>query len=204
MTLPRNQKARAVFLDRDGVINEILFHAEMGILESPFTVRQFQMKPGVAKAIHRINQLGLKAVVASNQPGVAMKHFSKSTLNAVTHKMVTELKRKKAWLDGIYYCLHHPQKGKGALKRKCNCRKPKAGLLVRAARELNIDLKKSYMVGDSIFDIQAGRGAGCTTFLTAHLKCDLCDLMARRGVEPDFVVKDLNAAVDRITQLEKK
>lgn len=196
------QKARAVFLDRDGVINEILFHREMGLLETPFTVPQFRLRPGVAEAVRQINRLGFKAVVVSNQPGVAMRHFSMSTLQAITRKMIRELGRKKARLDGIYYCLHHPEKGFGPLKRRCTCRKPKAGLFLKAARELGIDLKKSYLIGDSIFDIEAGRSAGCRTFLTAHLKCDLCQLMARRGVRPHFLVSDLKAAVKKIAQLK--
>lgn len=197
-------KANAVFLDRDGVVNEVLFHKEMGLIETPFTVKQFRLKQGVAKAIRRINRLGLKVVVVSNQPGVAMRHFSRKTLVAITKKMKAALKKGGAFLDGVYYCLHHPTKGTGALKRKCACRKPKAGLLKQAARELNIDLGKSYMVGDSIFDVQAGQRAGCKTFLLAHLKCDLCDLMARRGVRPDYIVKDLSSAVRQIAKLEQR
>lgn len=197
--------ARAVFLDRDGVINEILFHREMGIIETPFTVSQFRLRPGAAEAIRRINRLGFKVIVASNQPGVAMRRFSLSTLRAITRKMIQQLGRKRARLDGIYYCLHHPEKGFGKLKRRCSCRKPKAGLLLRAGRELEINLRRSYMIGDSVLDVQAGRRAGCVTLLTAHLKCDLCHLMARRrGVRPHFLVKDLRAAVEKIAQLEKK
>ena len=193
----------AVFLDRDGVLNEIIFHREMGVLETPFTVGQFRLTSGAAETLRRINDLGLKAVVISNQPGVAMGHFSISTLKAITRKMIHELARRKARLDGIYYCLHHPMKGVGRLKRRCGCRKPKPGLLFRAAREMGIDLERSYMIGDSILDVQAGRRAGCQTFLTAHLKCDLCLLMARHGVRPHYRVKDFSAAVRKIAQLEK-
>ena len=195
---------RAVFLDRDGVINEILFHGELGLLETPFTPRQFKLKAGVAQAIRRINQLGLKVVVVSNQPGVAMRHFTESTLRQITKKMIRQLKQAGAHLDGIYYCLHHPVKGVGALKRRCACRKPKPGLLVQAAEDLGISLKKSFMVGDSILDVQAGRGAGCKTFLLAHLKCDLCSLMSRRGIKPDFLVNDLAVVVKKIESLERK
>ncbi len=193
-------KTKAIFLDRDGVINEIIFHQEMGILETPFTAKQFRLKKGVAGAIRQINRLGLKVVLISNQPGVAMRHFSRRTLEAITQKMKVDLKKEGAFLDGVYYCLHHPTKGIGALRKKCACRKPKAGLLRQAARDLNIDLRKSYMVGDSIFDVQAGKRAGCKTFLLAHLKCDLCDLMARRGVRPNFIVQDLSSAIRQIAK----
>lgn len=202
--MKRSSKPRAVFLDRDGVINEILFHQEMGVLETPFTPEQFRLKPEAAGAIRRINQLGLKAVVVSNQPGVAMRHFSKKMLNVITNKMKKELGRRGASLDGIYYCLHHPVKGKGRLKTPCRCRKPKPGLLFQASREQGIDLNKSYMVGDSILDVEAGLRAGCKTFLLAHLKCDLCSLMARRKIRPHYLVKDLRAAVQRIQQLENR
>lgn len=196
-------KSPAVFLDRDGVINELIFHESPGILESPFTVKQFILRPGAARAIRQINQLGLKAVVISNQPGIALGHLSKKTLQAVTQKMLNTLKREGARLDGIYYCLHHPHGKNGPLKRKCSCRKPKAGLLFQASRDLGIDLKRSFMVGDSIFDVQCGRRAGCATFLTAHLKCDLCHLMARRGVRPDYVVKNLASAVQKVKILTR-
>lgn len=196
-------KGAAVFLDRDGVINEIIFHSELGIIETPFTVKQFHLKPGAARAIGKINQLGLKAVVVSNQPGLAMRHFSKKTLSAINTKMVRELKKENACLAGIFYCVHHPTKGIGKLKKKCLCRKPRPGLLFRAAKELNIDLKKSYMIGDSIVDVQAGQRAGCKTFLLAHLKCDLCHLMAKRGIKPDYLVKDLSEASKRIGKIEK-
>ena len=198
MSSNAHSKARAVFLDRDGVINEILFHQEMGIIETPFTVKQFQLKRGAAAAIRQIKQLGFRAVVVSNQPGVAMGHFSRKTLDKITNGMILELKKQNAILDGIYYCLHHPQRGRGKLKQHCQCRKPKAGLLYQAARDLNIDLKNSFMIGDSIFDVQAGQRAGCKTLLLAHLKCDLCHLMARKGIEPDYRVDDLRTAVRKI------
>ena len=195
---------RAVFLDRDGVINEILFHKEAGLLETPFTPAQFKLKPGVAKAIRRLNRLGLRTIVVSNQPGVAMRHFSRKTLVLMTQKMIRLLKQKDAYLNGIYYCIHHPEKGFGVLKKRCACRKPKSGMLRTAAKELGINLRQSYMIGHSILDVQAGRGAGCKTLLLAHLKCDLCHLMAQRGIKPDYLVKDLKSAVKTIEKLERK
>ena len=201
--LSSRPKERAVFLDRDGVINEILFHQEMGVLETPFTADQFRLRKGVAGAIRQLNRLGLKIVVVSNQPGVAMRHFTRKTLDRITQKMKRELKRKGSYLDGVLYCLHHPTKGVGSLKKNCACRKPKPGLFYEAARWFNIDLKKSYLVGDSILDVQAGRRAGCTTFLLSHLKCDLCHLMAKRGIKPDYLVKGLAEVVKRIRRLER-
>lgn len=193
-----NQKQKAVFIDRDGVINEILFHREMGVIDTPFTVDQFKLKPGIGAFVRSVNRMGLKVIVISNQPGIAMRHFSLKTLAAIDRKMNQELAKSNAYLDGIYYCIHHPVKGIGPLKKNCSCRKPKPGLILRAARELNLDLKKSFMLGDSIFDVQAGRAAGCKTLLLAHLKCDLCHLMGQRGIKPDYLVKDLKSALKKL------
>lgn len=193
--MAKPNKHRAVFLDRDGVINEIIFHQEMGIIETPFTVKQFKLKKEAGRMVKTINGLGFKAILVSNQPGVAMRHFSRQTLADIDRKMIRELRQSKGHLDGIFYCIHHPVKGTGALKKRCSCRKPKPGLILRAAREHHIDLKKSYMIGDSILDVQAGKAAGCKTILLAHLKCDLCHLMAKRGIKPDHLVKDLKSAV---------
>ena len=193
--MPKPNKNRAVFLDRDGVINEIIFHQEMGIIETPFTVKQFKLKNNAGRMVRAINRLGFKAILVSNQPGVAMRHFSMQTLKAIDRKMTRELGKSGGHLDGIFYCIHHPVKGLGPLKRKCSCRKPKPGLIFRAAREFNIDLKQSYMVGDSILDVQAGKAAGCKTILIAHLKCDLCHLMAKRGIKPDYLVKNLESTL---------
>jgi D,D-heptose 1,7-bisphosphate phosphatase len=195
---------RAVFLDRDGVINQIIFFREMGIIESPFTVSQFKLMQGAGTAIRKINQMGFLTVVVSNQPGVAMKHFSKRMLLKITDYMQRCLKKHKAYLNGIFYCISHPTKGHGRLRNRCKCRKPKPGMLRIASDDLEIDLSKSYVIGDSIIDVEAGLRAGCKTILVAHLKCDLCQLMEQRGVKPHFIAKDLPAAINLVQQLESK
>lgn len=200
------KKHQAVFLDRDGVINRIIYHREIGIIDTPFTAAQMKLLPGAASAVKKMNRLGLKAVVVSNQPGIAKGHFDRRTLKAITEKMERALKRGGARLDGIYYCLHHPQAVKASYRLRCACRKPKPGLFKKAARELNLDLSKSFMVGDSITDIQAGRRAGCTTILIGNLKCDLCRLMQAQKIEPDFIVSDILSAsrlIEKIIRGEK-
>ncbi|MBI4398622.1 MAG: HAD family hydrolase [Candidatus Omnitrophica bacterium] len=189
---------KAVFLDRDGVINEILFFEDAGVLETPFHPRHFRLLPKAARAIRKLNKAGFPVFVVSNQPGVGMGHFSLRTLAAIDAKMKAMLARKGARLDGIFYCFHHPQKGKGKYKKICLCRKPKSGLLDQAAKAHRVDLKKSYLVGDSIFDIQAGLGRGLTTILLGRHKCDVCALLARKGIKPHEVAGDLYEAVDLI------
>lgn len=189
---------RAVFLDRDGVINQIIYHQDIGILDTPFHPSQFKLLPGVEKALRKINRLGLKAILVSNQPGVAKKHMSLENFFKIDQKMKKELSKNKVKLDAVYYCLHHPQGGDKRFKKFCSCRKPKPGLLLKAAKEQKVDLENSYMIGDSLTDIQAGKSAGCTTLLLGNHKCDLCGLMEKKKIKPDFIVNNLNQAVKLI------
>ena len=152
---------RAVFLDRDGTINRYV-----GFLRD---VGAFSLIDGVGEAVRLINAAGYLAVVVTNQPVVARGEVSVGALDTIHAKMETLLGNEGAYLDAIYYCPHHPHKGFAgeiaALKIECDCRKPKPGLLLRAAKELHIDLSASFMVGDSENDILAGKAAGCTTVL---------------------------------------
>jgi len=193
---------RAVFLDRDGVINQIVYHQEIGVLDTPFHPAQFKLLPGVIKALRRINSLGFKTILVSNQPGVAKKHMRLENFWKIDQKMRKELAQKKASLDAVYYCLHHPQGDDKRFKKICNCRKPKPGLILKASKELRVDPKSSYLVGDSLIDIQAGKKAGCTTFLLGNHKCDLCKFIEEKNNRPDFIVKDLYQAVKLIEKKE--
>ncbi len=196
---------KAVFLDRDGVINEIIYHHDIGVIDSPFTPGQFHLKNGVAQAIKEINESGFFAIVATNQPGLAKGHFDEQGLNSITEKMINDLALGGARLDDIYTCLHHPQgngNGNPRYIMDCTCRKPKPGLILEASRKHRVNLDASYMIGDSITDIQAGASAGCTTFLIGQLKCDLCRIMEKSGVKPDFIVPSLLEAVRIINRLD--
>lgn len=189
---------RAVFLDRDGVINELIYYRDMGMVDSPFTVKQFRLLAGSGEAINIINRLNFKAIVVSNQPGIARGHFSEETLTLMNIKMKRQLARLDAFLDGIYYCFHDP-KGKNRRYRKvCNCRKPKPGLLIKASKDFDIDLSRSYMIGDELTDIQTGRSVGCKTILLGRMKCQLCKLMQDKGIFPDIIVSDLLEAAKHI------
>jgi len=182
---------RAVFLDRDGVINEVAYFAELGLLDSPLNVNQFRLLPKVAEAIIILNRLDLKVIVASNQPAIAKGKMSIKAFEEIRLKMKRELGRKGAHLDGEYYCLHHPSAKVAKYRTSCDCRKPKPGLFLRAEKDFALDLKGSYVVGDSLTDIKAGKAIGCRTILIGSLKCDLCKLMELEGVKPDHIVADL-------------
>jgi D-glycero-D-manno-heptose 1,7-bisphosphate phosphatase len=154
-------KQRAVFLDRDGVINQARGH-----IKSP---NEFMLIDGAAQAIKAINQLGYLAIVVTNQPVIARGECTEAELDTIHKKMETELGKEGAYIDDLFYCPHHPDKGfpgeRPELKVDCDCRKPKPGMLLKAAQKYNIDLSRSWMVGDDDRDIQAGINAGCKTAL---------------------------------------
>ena len=150
-------KQKAIFLDRDGTINKYV-----GFLTKP---EQFELLPGVAEAIKKINKSGYLAIVVTNQPVIARGDCTWEELQQIHDKMETELGKEGAFLDAIYICPHHKDKGfKGErpdYKFDCKCRKPKPGLLLQAAEDFNIDLAQSVMIGDSDNDILSGNNAGC-------------------------------------------
>ena len=154
-------KQKAIFLDRDGTLNKYV-----GFLRKE---EEFELIDGVAEAVKKINQSGYLAIVITNQPVIARGEVTFEGLQTIHNKMETLLGKEGAYLDGIYFCPHHPHKGYegevSELKIDCDCRKPKPGMLLKAAEDFNIDLSQSYMVGDGENDIKAGMAAGCKTVL---------------------------------------
>lgn len=188
----------AVFLDRDGVINALLYHKEAGVVDSPFTVDQFRLLPRVARAIRLLNDLSIPVIIVSNQPGIAKGHFAAAVLRSCDLKLNLALKRAGAHADAVYYCLHHPQAKLRRFRKRCACRKPAIGLFRRAARELGVSLRESYMVGDGLTDIEAGNRAGCTTVFIGRWKCEHCQFIHSSDLRPRFVAKDLWEAAQLI------
>lgn len=151
-------KQKCVFLDRDGTLNKYV-----GFLRD---IDQLELLPGAAEAVRRINASGYLAIVVTNQPVIARGEVTVPQLREIHNKLETLLGREGAYLDAIYYCPHHPHKGYEGevpeLKFDCDCRKPKPGMLLKAAEDFHIDLSASYMVGDGDNDVQCGLNAGCT------------------------------------------
>ncbi|MCX5819059.1 MAG: HAD family hydrolase [Deltaproteobacteria bacterium] len=147
----------AVFLDRDGTINE-----EAGYLDR---MEKLRLLPGAAGAIRRINESGLMAVVVTNQSGIARGLFDKAFVAQVHARLREMLRAEGALIDAFYFCPHHPTEGGGAYLKTCDCRKPAPGMLLLAAEELRIDPNCSYMVGDTLKDIEAGARAGAQGIL---------------------------------------
>lgn len=178
-------KQKAIFLDRDGTINKYV-----GFLRD---IHDFELLPGVAEAIKRINSSGYLAIVITNQPVIARGEVTVAELDLIHQKMETLLGAEGAYLDGLYYCPHHPDKGFDGeipeLKFDCDCRKPKPGLLLHAAQDFNISLEDSWMIGDGKNDVLAGKNARChTALLTTE----------NDTYGADVVEKDLLGAVERI------
>ena len=152
-------KQKAIFLDRDGTINKYV-----GFLRK---LEDFELLDGVSQAIKKINESGYLTIVVTNQPVIARGEVTVSELDVIHKKMETLLGQDGAYIDGLYICPHHPDRGFDGeikeLKIECECRKPKPGMLLKAAKDFNIDLQNSYMIGDSENDIKAGMAAGCKT-----------------------------------------
>lgn len=184
------KKNKAVFLDRDGVINEIVVHAELGTIDSPSKASEFVLKKGIAELIRKIRNAGYKIIVVTNQPGLAKKKYTVKIFNEIDRKMKELLQAEKAEIDAIYYCLHHPEAKDKKYKKICDCRKPEPGLLLSAKKDFSIDMKKSYIIGDSWSDIAAGKKAGCKTILFSNFKCDLCNLLREKNILPDTIAGD--------------
>jgi D-glycero-D-manno-heptose 1,7-bisphosphate phosphatase len=189
------KKGAAVFLDRDGTINE-----EVGYLDR---LEKLRLIPGAAEAIRLINEGGMKAIVVTNQAGIARGFFDEAFVKAAHAHLGEMLRAEGAFIDGFYYCPHHPMEGRGPYLQNCDCRKPAPGLLVRAAKELSIDLSLSYMVGDTFKDIEAGKRAGVQGILvmTGYGEVSLAALEAeeeRRDVTPgrEAVVRPAHVATD--------
>lgn len=187
---------KAVFLDRDGTIN-----IEDGFLTQP---EQLRLIPGVAQAIKRLNQSPYLVICVTNQPVIARGDVSFEGLEKIHARMDTMLGREGAYLDDIFFCPHHPDKGfegeVAALKIKCDCRKPEPGMLLRASERYNINLGQSYMVGDRTSDIMAGKAAGCKTI---GLKTGSGLKDGKYQVDSDIVCDDLVQAVYEIINAEE-
>ena len=180
----------AVFIDRDGCLTE-----EVGYVNH---VSRLRLLPRTADAIRRLNGAGVPAIMVTNQAGIARGYFTEALLHAAHAEMVRQLAAAGARLDGLYVCLHHPDEGEPPYRMICDCRKPRPGLLLRAARDLRLDLAGSVMVGDKISDVAVGQsvGAAGVLVLTGYGRGEWEHQRAQWTSKPDQVAEDLLDAVD--------
>ncbi len=185
-------KRRAVFMDRDGTISE-----EIGYVNHPTRYRVF---PYSAEAVRLLNENGWLAVLVTNQAGVARGYFTEDIIGAVHGVLNDALSNQAAHLDAIYYCAHHPTVGEPPYRFDCDCRKPKPGLIQRAAADLDIELAGSWMIGDRYSDIELARNAGVHSafVLSGYGRGEWEYQRAGWKHEPDLVAEDLLEAVRTI------
>lgn len=148
---------RAVFIDRDGTINE----------EKEYLYRRedFEFIPGVPESIFALKAAGYLVIVVTNQSGVARGYYGLEDVDRLHEHIQQQLAQYSTSLDAFYVCPHHPEKGQGKYLKDCDCRKGKPGMLLQAAQEYHIDLSQSYIVGDKVADVEAGENAGCRTIM---------------------------------------
>ena len=183
---------KAVFMDRDGVINKVCYHHELGIYSAK-NMDEFKVIDGVKEGIAKIKIMNFLSIVVSNQPGFAFGYLKEHEVEEINAFM-----KKELGIDRVYMCIHHPDHS-----GECDCRKPKSGMLTQASKDLNIDLGQSYMVGDNISDILAGKDCKKRIFI-GRARCDLCNLFLEHNAQPDHIVPNLYHAALQIEELEKE
>jgi len=183
---------RAVFLDRDGVITQDPPHYA-------HRLDQLKLISKSAEAIKLLNKNNFKVIIVSNQSGVARGYYQEKGLMKFNCALKKELKKEDAYIDAIYYCPHHPEAKIERYKINCNCRKPNPGMLKKAAKELNIDMKLSFMIGDKLSDIEAGKRAGCKTII---VKTGYgIEELRNKNINCDYVADNLYYAAKHILYL---
>ena len=192
---------QAIFLDRDGIINELIYYPESGIVDTPINTTQVKLVFGIDSLIHQAKKLGFLVIVVSNQPAVGLNKIKKQDFDLIDKKIRNILLRGKVKVDTFYYCFHHPYAKLRKYKRNCDCRKPKIGLFKKAAKKFNIDILRSWMIGDGVDDVISGKNAGCKTILLANIKSsENLRIIEEQlgGIRPDFIIKKLPEALSII------
>ena len=200
----KSENNRALFMDRDGVLNELVYYDDEGRVGSPLRASQLRVSKYAGKVVKKAQDLGFQVIVISNQPGVAKKQFSLAELSRMNAKIRKKIGTEGVKLDGEYYCLHHPHALIAKYKLVCDCRKPKPGLMLRAAKENGIELQRSYFAGDSLVDIKAGKAAGCKTILVATMTDLLNRVIVQENARPDYVVANISQIPEVLETNSKK
>ncbi|MCR5788498.1 MAG: HAD-IIIA family hydrolase [Lachnospiraceae bacterium] len=200
------QKRPAVFLDRDGVLDEIVFNEDIEQLDAPLSLSEFRLFDYAKEAVSLFIEKGYYVFIATNQPAAGKGKARLSTLYDINTAMILSFQEAGIELEAVYACYHYPKRlayindhnpcFEPFLVKNCDCRKPKPGLILRPKDIYNIDYDNSYMIGDSITDLQAGQAAGVKTVFVGELKCDACKKLC--DVKLDLTVKNVLEAAKQI------
>jgi histidinol-phosphate phosphatase family protein len=182
-----------LILDRDGVLNKMVVNSEHGTVDSPLHPDQVVLNSGVPQALIDLKQLGFKLAIATNQPAAAKGKTTKENLEATHAKIVEDACNPGQIQINSYICWHRAED-------QCSCRKPQIGLLINALADAKADSARSWMIGDGVTDIMAGKSAGLKTAFIGPRKTDVCQIFDENNVEPDLWCKDLTDFVKKITQ----
>ena len=189
---------KAIFYDRDGIIIKMVYNLDFGTIDTPRQPSEISFIPEIFDLLKHTTSLGYKNIIISNQPVIATKKISKEGFEEIRNEILKKLKEQGTVIDDDYYCLHHPDASLLQYKKNCRCRKPKPGLLFKAAKENKLDLSKSWIIGDGVNDVLAGHSAGCKTILLANLyESEYLRVLEKnlKGVRPDFLIKNLKEAI---------
>src|SRR3989344_2777718 len=200
----KKNKSKTVFLDRDGVVNEMVIHKEQGLIDTPFSAEQMRFITGLEEPLRRMAALGYSLIIISNQPGLAKRQYSQQTFDALDQKLRDFFRQNGIPLLDVFYALSHPDANDPEYRKNLHLRKPEPGMLIEAAKKHNIELSKSFMVGDSWLDVAAGKAAGCCTGLIAdRYKSELAKLLAEKKVKPDYYAKNMAEVLEIIEKHAK-
>ncbi len=189
----QNQQ-KALFLDRDGIFIKMHYHRNVGVIDTPLVPSQVVFVPGIFDLLKHAKNMGYLLILISNQPGIGIRKINKKNFIAIKNKISQELKANSITLDGEYYCLHHPFALIKKYAVECTCRKPKTGLIDQAVKDLKIDISKSWMIGDGIYDIIGGHNAGLKTILIANItETEYLQVVESQlqDIKPTYLVKNL-------------
>lgn len=185
---------KAFFLDRDGVIIKMVYDLKYDYIHTAFIPEEVEFNFGITELLKKTRTLGYKNIVVSNQPDIGFGKISEKNFKQICSRINAELKKENIILDDEYYCFHHPFAAIGSYRKECDCRKPKTGMFLKAAKDHNINMEKSWMIGDGVNDIIAGKLSGCKTILIANLlEAEYLRIVEEKLADnkPDFIVKNL-------------
>jgi len=184
---------KALFLDRDGVIvRGVYYHGHPRTILTP---EETEYITGIFNLLKHAQEKKYKIIIISNQPGIGLGRLSEETFQKISQKIVDDFRKQSITIVGAYYCFHHPYAKIAKYKKMCDCRKPEPGMLLQAAKEHNINLSKSFFIGDGVNDVIAGHRAGCKTILVANvLESEYLRLLEKnlKGIKPDYLIKKIS------------
>jgi len=202
-SMVNSKKRGAFFIDRDGVINQMVYYKKTHQYDSPQKPQDVKLVKGTAKLVEWFNKQGILVVEISNQPGVAKGKMTQPTSDAIEARAHHLLAEKGARIDKVYICPHHPRGKVPKLTKECRCKKPKPGLLLQAAQDLNINLAKSVFLGDKASDVEAGQVVGCQTIILLHDQ-DLPEKVAQaKKAKADYKIKKIREVIPILKKIFK-